>query len=270
MSKRSASRVFLLAAVFTLILSISVLAETRGAGIVASTSVQGIDVVATDSTMLHQLVVPADGMVYFSGVTYGSYSNYGLSFSLLRSDGRPINRYGSSSTTVDGTNPNSSSFMRKYALKQGTYFIRVTNTKQYRLVVSFTPVLDQGKPAKKKGANLKRNKPMTALFGANELELGAKTEWFKIKSKKQRIIKLTVEAQGDASFKVYFYGPKPYKKGSLLGSVYGSGTNNVASFKIGVRRGFSSKMKKLSKGTYYVKIVRTGNTESGYCKVNWK
>lgn len=268
MSRRSVFRTCFITVVLVMLLSISAMANTWGPQLKAATSWQKIDVTnAPDNTMLHKLVVPSDGVMYFSGVEYSSYSDsvYGLSFSLLNSSYTPINRYGSSTTYVNGADQNSSSYYRVYALKKGIYYLRVTGTKNYRIIGKFKAVADQGKAKKKKGTNLKRGKVMTALFAAGERY--SKAEWFKIKVTKSRKIKLTVFVYGDASYRVYLYGPKPYKKGD-------SGTylteSNCGTITYGIRKGFSSKLKKLNKGTYYVKVVRTSNDTSGYCSLKWK
>lgn len=263
MNKRSVLRTLLAAAVFTLMMSIGVWAEAYGPNIQLSTSVLDTDVVATDSTMLHRLEVPSDGVVSFTGVEYSSYSNnkYGLSFSLLSSSFTPINRYGSSSTYVNGTDVNSSSFSREYALKRGTYFIRVTNTKYYTIRTLFTAANDQGGLSKKKAATLKRKAQKSCVFGAGETY--DKAEWFKINLTKPRKLTLEVTAHGDASYRVTFSGPKPYKKGDV--SYVSSG--NVMTAKYWIRRG--RKKLKLKKGKYYVKIQRRSNDVSGYCTVKW-
>ncbi len=266
MNKRSVLRTVILAAVLAMLLSMSAFADRYGAQLKVDPTPQYVTVTnAPDNTMLHKFVMPKDGMMTFTGVEMGTYSNYGLSFSLLKAGNVPINRYGSSSTYVNGTDKNSSSFVRQYALKKGTYIIRVTNTKNYRIGAFFTGVNDQGKGSKKKGTVLKRNKTMTALFGANETS--SKSEWFKIKLTKKRKIRLSAASYGDASYRIYVYGPKPYKKGD--GGTYLS-SDSQWTYEYGIRKGFSGSMKKLNKGTYYIKVERTSNDVSGYVKIGWK
>ena len=264
MSKRSVLRTLLTAAVFALLMSIGVWADAYGPQIPLSTSTMDTRVTATDNTMLHELVVPSDGIVAFTGVEHSTYSNknYGLSFSLLTANLIPINRYGSSSTFVNGTDQNSSSYMRLYVLKQGTYYIRVTNTKLYTIRTLFQALNDQGSLSKKKATNLKRKKQMTAVFGAGETY--SKAEWFKINLTKSRKPTLVISAYGDASFKVTFSGPKPYKKGDT----FSVSSGHTSTAKYWIRRG--RKKLSLRKGKYYVKIQRSSNTESGYCVVSWK
>ena len=260
-------RTILIAAVFALLMSVGVMADTWGEAIPCATSVKDTIVYnAPDNTMMHKLVVPRDGMIYFSGeyATSSGYE-YGLSFSLLKTNYQAINRYGSSSTYVDFTNKNSSSFMRPYALKRGTYYVRVTSLKgkNYMIRTLFKAVNDQGNTVKKKkGTNLKKKVTMSALFGAADTY--AKTEWFKFKLKKPKKVTLTMGAYGDASFRVTFYGPKPYKKGDT--TYVSSGHTGTA--KYWIRRG--KKKLKLKKGTYYIRIQRYSNDVSGYCTISWK
>ena len=266
MNKKSVLRTLLIATVFAMLMSVGALANTWGPALKAASSWQKVDVEnATDNTILHKLVIPRDGVMYFSGVEYSSYSNnmYGLSFSLLKSNYVPINRYGSSSTYVNGTDQNSSSYVREYALKKGTYYLRVTNTKNYRIIGKFKAVNDQGNTVKKKkGTKIGKKKTMTALFGAGDTY--NKTEWFKFKLKKPKKVTLVMGAYGDASYRVTFYGPKPFKKGDT--TYVSSGYTRPV--KYWIQRG--SKKLKLKKGTYYIKIQRTSNDVSGYCSIMWK
>jgi len=245
-----------------MLMSISVWADKWGTAIPVTYAQRDLYVEATDNTMLHSLVIPRDGVLSITGVEHGSTRNYGLSFSLLKVNFIPINRYGTSSTYVDGTNVNSSSFSRQFALKKGTYIIRVTNTDCYTIRTKFAAVNDQGNGAKKKGTNLKKKVTMTALFGASETY--AKAEWFKFKLKKPQKVKLTMSAYGDASYRVTFYGPKPFKKGDT--TYVSSGYTRTA--KYWIQRG--RKKLKLKKGTYYIKIERSSIDVSGYCAISWK
>ena len=271
MNRRSVLRTVFITAIFALLMSAHVFANTWGAQLTAKKSWSYINVNATDNTMLHKLVVPEDAMVGFSGMEVyvssysGSISTYGMSFSLLKTNYVPINYYGGSTTYVDATNPNSSSYIKLFALKKGVYYIRVTNLDKYRLMVKYIPMKDQGGLTKKKATNLGRKKSMSTLFGAAETY--SKTEWFKIKVTKPRKITLTVAAEGEAGYDIYLYGPKPYKKGVWITSLYGGNSKTI---KIGTGYYGSSKMKKLKKGKYYLKIVRKNYKTSGYCKVYWK
>ena len=153
-------------------------------------------------------------------------------------------------------------FSKEFALKAGIYYIRVTNTDYYTIRTKFTAVNDQGNLKKKKGTTLKKKATKTALFGAGETY--AKTEWFKFTLKKPQKVTLTINTYGDASFRVTFSGPKPFKKGD---------TNYISpgytrTVKYWVQRG--RKKLKLSKGTYYIKVQRSSNDESGYCSISWK
>ena len=263
MNKRSVLRTIFIAAVLTMLMSVSVWANKWGAAIPVAYAQKDLYVSATDNTMLHKVVVPRDGVLNITGVEHGNYSNYGLSFSLLKTNYVPINRYGSSSTYVNGTDVNSSSFSKQFALKKGTYIIRVTNTKRYTIRTKFKAVNDQGNTVKKKkGTNLKKKVTMTALFGAGDTY--NKTEWFKFKLKKPKKVTLTMSAYGDASYRVTFYGPKPFKKGDT--TYVSSGYTRTV--KYWIQRG--SKKLKLKKGTYYIKIQRTSNDVSGYCAINWR
>ena len=268
MNKKSVLRTIFIAAVFSLLLSVGVMADTWGDAIPCATSAKSMIIYnAPDNPMLHKLVVPRNGMVYFSGKYRSPYSGkeYGLSFSLLKTNYQSINRYGSSSTYVDMTDQNSSSFMRAYALKRGTYYVRVTSMKGYDYMIRtlFKAVNDQGNTVKKKkGTNLKKKATMSALFGA--ADTNSKTEWFKFKLKKPKKVTLTAGAYGDASYRVTFYGPKPYKKGRTF---YVS-SGYIKSYKYWIQKG--RKKLKLKKGTYYIRIQRTSNDVSGYCTISWK
>lgn len=174
MNKRSVLRTVFITAIFALLMSANVFANTWGAQLTAKKSWSHIDVNAKDSTMLHKLVVPEDAMVGISGMEVyvssysGSISTYGMSFSLLKTNYVPINSYGSSTTYVNATDPNSSSYYKMFALKKGVYYIRVTNLDKYRLLVKYVPMKDQGGLTKKKATNLGRKKSMSTLFGAAE------------------------------------------------------------------------------------------------------
>ena len=262
MSKKSVLRTCLITAVFVMLMSISIWADQLGADIPVSYSVADLYVEATDNTMLHRLVIPSDGVISITGVEHGSTRNWGLRFSLLQANSVAINGSGRSYTYVDGTDKNSSNFSKEFALKAGLYYIRVTNTDYYTIRTMFTAVNDQGNSKKKKGTTLKKKATKTALFGAGETY--AKTEWFKFTLKKPQKVTLTINTYGDASFRVTFSGPKPFKKGD---------TNYISpgytrTVKYWVQRG--RKKLKLSKGTYYIKVQRSSNDESGYCSISWK
>ena len=264
MNKRSVLRTVFITAVLAMLMSISVWASKEGVQLKFNTD---ISVEATDNTMLHKLVLNRDGMVTILGLkvvkyTYSPTSYSGMYFTLLNSGKRAI----SSSTYVNSlpANKKYSYYAARFALKTGTYYVQVDGTKQYLLKAGFSAVNDQGKPKKKKGTSLKRGKTLSALFGAGESI--KKVEWFKIKVKKNRKLHLTANSYGDATFRIYLYGPKPYKKGDIGTSLYSDDGWTVT---YGIQRGLSRKLRKLKKGTYYVKVVRT-NKDSGYCTLKWK
>ena len=261
MNKRSVLRTIVIAVLFTLLMSINVFAAKWGAQINATKAWKSTQISsAPDSIMMHKLVVPEDAMVYISGVEdyYSSYAektyHYGMNLTLM-----------TSGSVILGNNVYvnaSSDSIKSYALKKGVYCIKVMNLDDYQILVKYAPVRDQGNTVKKKkGTNLKKKATMTALFGA--ADKSSKTEWFKFKLKKPKKVTLTAGAYGDASYRVTFYGPKPYKKGDTF--YVSSGYKK--SYKYWIQKG--RKKLKLKKGTYYIRIQRSNNA-SGYCSIMWK
>ena len=91
MNKRSVLRTLFIASMLTMLMSISAWASKWGAAIPVAYSQKDLEVTATDDTMLHKVVVPRDGVLNITGVEHGNYSNYGLIFSLLKTNYVPIN-----------------------------------------------------------------------------------------------------------------------------------------------------------------------------------
>ncbi len=150
-----------------------------------------------------------------------------------------------------------------YALKKGTYYIKVTSEKKFVLAAAVQAVSEKSGTSKKKAVTIKSGKAVKGLMCAGEK--ASKADWYKFKVTKSKVLKLTIEVNSNGYFEYYIYGPS-YPKGARLGSLK---DQKGTYYSINLR---TNKKAKIKTGTYYIKAVRTSSSpkSSGLYSVKWK
>ena len=142
-----------------------------------------------------------------------------------------------------------------YGVKKGqTYYIKIKSSHNpFKLGLRETAVKEKSGSSKKKAVAVKANKTVKG-----SIQAGSKTaDWYKIKVTKRKNVTITLK--GSTNDK-------------LQASVYTASGRNIGStsmYDYGYGRSLKS-VGKLSKGTYYIKIVRGNSKSSGYYSLKWK
>lgn len=212
-----------------------------------------------NTTVYHRLVVNKSGVLQIAGASISEYSGsrWGLNVILCNSNKKSLES-GSYGQYVSTDN------IAFYGVKRGVYYIKVSGEKLYTLAASFSPMADKGGASKKKATTIKHKKTITGVMPAGEK--AKKADWFKIKVTKKKKLCFTINNMGNGTFDFYIYGPK-LPKGGSRGSVSAA---NKGTFYI--VNGFTRKPIKVSKGTYYIKVVRSSYSKkaSGGYSIQWK
>lgn len=210
-----------------------------------------------DTTVYHRIVVTKPGRLEVSGLSYGTYgSAYSMRVHLC--DSKMQSMEGSTS----GSYVNGGNSSAWYGIKKGTYYLKVSGERAYRLAAAFTPMADKGGASKKKAAAVKRKKAITGVMTATEK--AKKADWFKFKIKKSKKLTINIAAYGNCAFRFYIYGPS-YKKGLYMGYQQNSAQKYYSI------NGLSRKKAKIKAGTYYIKVVRSSYypKSSGAYSIKW-
>lgn len=236
--------------VFTIIFSVNAMAASKTASL---TNNKWYTDNSRDyyQTVYHKIKVPKTGYLTVSGYSYSSYSNskYSLSVRLCNSKKREMQQANSLLLSSKG-------YKTYYAVKKGTYYIKVQSNK-YKLKYSFKSMSDNGGSKASKAKYISKNKTAKGLILAGEKS--NKVDWYKIVLNKPQKIKFTYGARANdwVQFKVSAADPRV--------SIYGASAyrvNNTQSFK-------TSSV--FPAGTYYIQVYRMSNSPNcmGYYTVKW-
>lgn len=154
------------------------------------------------------------------------------------------------------------------AVKGGnTYFLKVKCSDE-KIVIDhqYREVSDKSGNKKSKAYKLKKNKKAEGLLMAGE----SKVDWYKITLTKKQVLKITVAEKSYRGLGMKVYDSKGDE---VYGFYYGSpsSTDTLNDPQTLASKDYSGNLKKLPKGTYYVKIY--GDNEAkccGYYSLKWK
>lgn len=204
-----------------------------------------------DTTIYHKIVVPQSGFLRIDG------------FTRQNSDKKPLYKvalYNSSKKAISSTSTlnEASNYSNYYGIKKGTYYIGVTDYGLYNLKYTFTASTDKNNSSKKKASSLKKSKTAKGLFVAGES--GSKADWYKIKIPKKRKVKFSVKAYANGALNVQLIAKTKNR-------IYYNKSHSFSS--TATSKSFS---KTLPKGTYYIKVTKTGKSKtiSGFYSLQWK
>ena len=221
----------------------------------------------SDTTVYHRFTASKPALVTVTGLKMIGSTPFGLSVTLCNSAKQPLEKYSSYVNVSSGS-------AAQYAVLKGTYYIMTTNASTYDLAVSVVSkqgkvsITDPGGKSKKKAKTIKAKKAVYGVIGAGEA--AGKTDWYKFKVKKSKVLRFNVEAFGSSSVTFTLYGPS-YKKGINISTL----KNNSASARsVKTRFGRTIGNLKVKTGTYYIKVNRSSNyresTYNALYAVRWK
>ncbi len=196
-----------------------------------------------------------------TGVMTVSLKEYGYSSSYGK-----IRLYNSSKKAVSETVTYSSSGKKVYfGVKKGrTYYLKVTDcygssseNYAYGIRYKITTRTDRALSSKSKAKKLTRKADATnTLFIAST---GQSTDWYKFYVSSKRATKIKVSTSGMSSGEIYvsvYKGKKKIGKTQTIDNTYYDGGEYTVTY--------GSSYGKASKGTYYVKVVKSKNANGKY------
>lgn len=199
------------------------------------------------NTVYHKITLTKDSAILVGGYSFDLYydSVYGITVSLYDSNKKQV---GNSTYLYDGN-----SYSNCYVLKKGTYYIGCDESSLYQLMyVSVNTKSSKAGSSKAKAVTLKKGKKVS-----NTMFPGKKaTHWYKVKLTKNAKLTVSTEGIGNNSsyYKLEIIPANPKQ------TLSGSSTTIDAN---GQTQGLRSK-KKLSAGTYYIKISKTNKSDGIY------
>lgn len=203
---------------------------------------------STANTVYHKFTVPASGALVVTGNTVYSWGRSSISVTLCNRKYQSIDS-SSSGAYVNAQNESA----QVYAVKKGTYYLKVSGRSNYIIGAQFTKWTDKGGASKSKAKTIKVNKTYKGMMPAGESY--KKADWYKFKVTKSKKMKLTVGVEGNGYFEFRLYGPGLSKSGAYFGSVKNSARS---SWLVNAR---NNKKVKASRGTYYLKVTRSSSSK---------
>lgn len=209
------------------------------------------------TTVYHRFVVPSTGSLAVSGNSISSLgTTYGISVALCDSNFKVLDP-SSSGAYVNAADGDA----EIYGVAKGTYYLKVTNYKNYVIAASFEKRTDKGGATKKKAAAIKQGKTVWGVMASGEKQ--SKADWYKFNVTKSKKLQLTVAVEGNGYLKFSVYGPS-YKSGTSLGSLKNSSGTYYSI------NSLTRKKIKIKTGTYYIKVTRSTQGGSGSYSIKWK
>lgn len=246
-----------------LMLGMTTFAEDKVEGLALGTKVQNTDM-DPGITHYYKFKLKKPALVVLSGLSFEQYNenvytDY-LDYSICNAKGKEI--YADS---VKADSSYETSQAQVFGLNKGTYKIKIKEGKAFQFIVSAKNYPDQSGKSQKKAVKLVQKKAKKGVLGLGES--GKKVDWFKIVLKKPAKIRLTLEASTIRPIWIDFISGKDAKQ-----KVTSYSMNGVITAEYGLRNSLSSKLKKLPKGTYYVKVYRGSNDPkiNGIYEIKWK
>lgn len=189
-----------------------------------------------DTTNYYKVKLTKNGYITVQGRTYET-TNGKLTVELCNNKKTSLNP-----KKVNLTEENE--FTSYYALKKGTYYIKISDTdRPYKVRYMFTGMSDQAGTSKAKAKTLKKGKQGMGLLYLTDSK--TKTDWFKVSLTKNQKLRMTIT--NFASTKLE-YQILPASSNVTLHNAKFYPQNGTAIFVTGDT---------LPKGTYYIKISKT-------------
>lgn len=208
----------------------------------------------TDGMVYHKITIPSNGYILVAGTSYNQYGNlYGLNVEFLNSKRTKLRK------STDYLNAENN-IVQYYGVKRGTYYLRVrtyTSGNDYQLCYQFTKINEKSGTKKSKAVSLKKKKTVKGLMVAGEK--GNKVDWYKIKLTKKTKVRIRLDGATCGSIQLQVI-PASTKVRLYNAYINVNQDAKVLSFN-----------KKLSAGTYYIKITRSASNKytSGAYAVKW-
>lgn len=188
----------------------------------------------------HKFWIPKSGRLEVSALT-----NYGGGVNVTLCN----NKFQTVESTSSGTYVKDGVTHAYYGVKKGTYYLRVRNQKYYAVAAQFTVMADKGGSSKGKAYSLSRNKQYNGVMPAGE---DYKTcDWYKFNVTSSKKINLNFKVLGHGKFSFYLFGPG-YNGSRIKSTINSSWTTSL------YRQSTYGSTTGVKKGTYYIKIMRTG------------
>ncbi len=140
--------------------------------------------------------------------------------------------------------------------KNTTYYLKVTDVDgKAAIKYTQTSISEKSGSTLKKAKSLSKSKTVKGTISAGS----SRADYYKIKLTKSQKLKLYVAGDAAGSLDIQVYTAKGAKYGYAETAVYGVNDEDVL-----------TSYKKLSKGTYYIKIYRNDSKSNGYYTLKWK
>lgn len=143
-----------------------------------------------------------------------------------------------------------------FLVKPGTYYLRYIGSDGYKLHLDYKYCSRKAATSKKKAKTIKAKQKVSGFFYKGE----KKTHWYKLKLTKKKKIRLSLTSYGSGAMRVYLMGPRILAKNSYIWCYDTSYTDIMG----------NRYNRSLSKGTYYLKVVKENAATSGMYVVSWR
>ena len=143
-----------------------------------------------------------------------------------------------------------------FLVKPGTYYLRYIGSDGYKLHLDYKYCSRKAATSKKKAKTIKAKQKVSGFFYKDE----KKTHWYKLKLTKKKKIRLSLTSYGSGAMRVYLMGPRILAKNSYIWCYDTSYTDIMG----------NRYNRSLSKGTYYLKVVKENAATSGMYVVSWR
>ena len=204
-------------------------------------------------TAYHKLTIEDKyASVYVTGLENGSQNTtYGMYIALCDAGRHVLDASTGNGTYVKYVKD--SPIGTGFAVKKGTYYIRVTGAKNYRVIVVTNKWKDKSKTKKSKAATVKRKKAVKGAFLAGEKP--STSDWFKFKLTKKKAVTLYADFSiGNGRYAVLIKTPR----------------NKTTQYINGGQSLYWKSTGKWSKGTYYIRFKRLSDYERGSAAYTFK
>lgn len=194
-----------------------------------------------DSQISHKVTIDSPGFITVEAVSFTD--GYSVYATLCDSKKAEL----SEQTYLSSSN----SYTTYFAVKKGTYYINAKSSDDYKLRYTFTAVKENSSKTKQKAISIGKGKTLKGLvLSEDSLD---KADWYKVKLSKSQILSLGIYAKSCDSIKFEIIPASDNI--TLFGStvrIYDNGGDIYAT------------KDKMPAGTYYIKVIKTDKTSSGY------
>lgn len=215
----------------------------------------------TSASLWFAYKATADGYITLQYATGENYDTNG-SVTLYNSSKKEISRQ----TYFDLEDADEK--INVFGVKKGkTYYIKAEYVYgNFGIRCTQKAIKEKSGKNKKKAVVVKKNKKIQGTMIAGE----NKADWYKIKLTKKQVLKIIASGSsssniwGGIQFTLYYANGKQYA------SPFSFVEGNTYTKKFGTVEQWTNKPLKLNKGTYYIKISKEDQLDSGYYTLKWK